>query len=520
MLDVPDELKKVRDTAGYQRAKALLRDPEWRLDNLYWIKDENGDEIRFVRNEAQRSYSEAMWSRDLIVKARRLGFSTFIGIRILDTCLFERNVNAAIIDSKLDSAKEKLSTIKFAYDRLAVRIREACPLIRNNTEELQWANGSKVSVGTSYRGGGLHILHVSEYGKVSIDTPEVAKEIKTGSMRAVPATGFIAVESTAHGTAGEFYDMVRLAQARQQENAPMTALDFRLHFYGWWIKKEHRVPNNLVVISQELREYFAEVAPKLLARHNVRLDADQMAWYAKQYADLGPDAVKEEFPTVSEETFFNSLLGAYWKAELSKARQDGRIGKPLPFDPTRRVNTFMDIGEDCTAVIFHQTDGVRHRFIDYWEENGSSLQRMITMLDEKKAQRGFSYDRHYAPHDIENRDWGNNSQTRKATAMDLGYKLDAVPRVQVKADSIEAARRMLNLSYFDSEHCGLLVERLDNYRRRWNKALGVFMAEHVHDAASHPADALQQGAMGLAPEKPEEDRHRRRERPKRSAWGA
>lgn len=520
MLEVPDHIRKLQGTEEYQRTKALLSDREHRLDTLYWIKDEEGAEVRFVRNEAQRSYSANMWSRDLIVKARRLGFSTFIGILILDTCLFKRGIQAAIIDVKLKSATDKLAMIKFAYDRLLPELREAVPLIRDNTEELSWANGSRVTVGTSYRGGSLNCLHVSEFGKISVDTPDVAREIKTGSMRAVPGTGFVAVESTAHGTAGEFYDMVRLSEARAKEGAALTALDYRLHFYGWWIKKEHRLPNNLVMISHELREYFAEIAPKLLSRHGVRLDADQQAWYAKQYADLGPDDVKEEFPSVVEETFFNSLEGAYWKAEISKARQQERIGKPVPFDPSRRVNTFWDIGEDCTAIWFHQTDGLRHRFIDYWEDEGSSLQAAIGVIDEKRLSRGFSYENHYGPHDLDNRDWAQNAQSRYQTAVDLGVKFTVVPRVPVKADSIEAGRRMLNLSFFDVDHCAVGIERLENYRKRWNKALGVFTSEPVHDISSHGSDAFQQGAMGLEPDKPETDRHRRRERRKTSSWGA
>jgi hypothetical protein len=445
--------------------------------------------------------------------------STFIEIMILDLCMFKGMQAAGVVDVTLDDAKVKLEKIAFAYDRLPQNVKEGNPTTKRNTEEIHWANGSKVSVGTSYRGGTLQFLHVSEYGKISVDSPEKAKEIKLGAMKAVHATGIIAVEATAHGRGGEFYVMVEGAKARDAARTPLTALDFKLHFYGWWIKPEYRLPNNLVIITQELKDYFAEIAPKLLARHGMTLDANQMAWYAKQREDLGPDDTLSEFPTVVEETFFNSLKGAFWKNEISKARREGRIGGLVPFDPTRRVNTFWDIGEDCTALIWHQTDGLRHRLIDYYEEEGWSLQGACAMIDEKRRSRGFVYAQHLGPHDFGNKDWGNNAQTRKETAKGLGVDITVVPRIDNKADAIEAGRRMLNSTWIDQERCSLLVERLENYRKKWNKTLGLFTSDPVHDMPSHAADSYMTGACGLAPEKPEKSNRRREER-RTTQWSA
>lgn len=521
MPDAPNfsDLTKSKSSPEYKRLKTLLSDQEWRLDNLYWIKDQNGNAIRFVRNPAQRAYYAQRHFRDLITKARQLGYSTLIEMLMLDTCVFVKNTRAGIIDNKLPDAEKKLEIIKFAYHRLPLQLRQAVTLLKENSEALTFSNGSTIEIGTSARGGTFQFLHISEYGKTSVDSPDVAREIKVGAIPAVHARNVLAIESTAHGTAGEFHDMVQRAAAQQKEARPLTDLDFKLHFFGWWVKPEYRVPNHLVQITEELRRYFAELAPVLLAK-GVRLDADQQAWYAQQYADLGPDDCRQEYPSTFLECFYNSLAGAYFKAELSKARAEGRIGQIVPHDPTRRVNTFWDIGEDGTAIIFHQTDGLRHRFIDYYEEEGGSLQSAAGVIEDKRITRKFVYDKHYGPHDLANKDWGHNAQSRKDVALGLGIKFDVVPRVLVKADSIEAARRMLTLSWFDVTHCTLLVERLDNYRKKWNKSLGQFSAEPEHKKPSHPADALQQGAMGLAPDRiPRESRHRPAER-KTSSWGA
>ena len=513
----PEEIAEVKNTPAYKAARAQLADPDWRIDNLYKIQNEDGHECLFKRNAAQKRYWENRWRRDVIPKARQLGFSTVIGMEMLDSCVFRKDTRCGIVDYKLDDARKKLERIRYAYKKLPEKIRQARPLKTDAAETLAWHNGSIITVGTSYRGDTAQFLHVSEYGKTSVETPKQAKEIKTGAIRAVHQMGRVVIESTAHGTDGEFYSYVEAAKNLQYSGQPLTPLDFKLHFYGWWMRPEYRLPNNMVIVSPELREYFE----KLQAEHGIKTDADQRAWYAKMHAELGPDDMRSEFPSTIDEAFYNSLAGSYFKNEMNNARRDKRIGQPVPYDPTRRVNTFWDIGEDGTVIWFHQTDGLRHRFIDYHEEEGGSLQSAANVLDEKRRERGFLYGTHYGPHDLENRDWAHAAQTRYKTALDLGLKFEVVPRVEHKADSIEAARRMLALSWFCIDYTERGVKGLENYRKQWNDKLAIWKADPVHDWASHIADALQQGALALKPDQETRRRARHRgERPRGTAMSA
>lgn len=504
------DVEDIRRLPEYQALKKKLGDREWRLDNLYFIRDEEGDKLKFVRNEAQRAFFGEMTLRNLLPKARKLGFSTFIGILICDTCVFRSGTVAGIVDRTLDDATDKLAIIRYAYENMPRAIREENPLVANTTEFLKWRNGSSVSVGTSYRGGTPSLLHISEYGKISVDKPDVAREIRNGAIKAVPATGCIWIESTAHGTQGEFRDYVHRAQAHV---GPKTVLDYNLQFFGWWIKKEYRLPHNLVVVQASTKKYLDEVEKKI----GRRIDANQRAWYQKTLEELGPDDIKEEFPSTVDELFFVSLEGAFWREEIGRARRDERIGLKVPFDPSRPVNTFWDIGEDTTAIWFHQTDGVRHRLIDYYEEEGGSLQKCAGVLEDKRRDRGFVYSKHYGPHDLDQRVWSQDAKTRKATAIGFGIEFTVVDRIEVKADSIEAGRRMINMSWFDDEHCRLGVSRLENYSKKWNKAMGQWDSDPKHDINSHAADSWQQGAMGLQPERVSRGDRRGRDR-KGSAW--
>jgi hypothetical protein len=67
-------------------------------------------------------------------------------------------------------------------------------------------------------------------------------------------------------------------------------------------------------------------------------------------------------------------LGAYFKTQMTKAREERRIGK-VPVDRSRPVNTFWDIGKsDNTAIWFHQNKGQMHHLVDYYENNGEGVE--------------------------------------------------------------------------------------------------------------------------------------------------
>ena len=69
-----------------------LEDPIWRINNLYMIVDRDGNEIPFTPNPPQQKVLEDLfvrgYRRQIILKARQIGFSTLIEIILLDQILF------------------------------------------------------------------------------------------------------------------------------------------------------------------------------------------------------------------------------------------------------------------------------------------------------------------------------------------------------------------------------------------------------------------------------------------------
>jgi hypothetical protein len=45
----------------YEALKGRFLSREWRLDNLYFIQNERGEVVRFVRNESQRAFWDNAW---------------------------------------------------------------------------------------------------------------------------------------------------------------------------------------------------------------------------------------------------------------------------------------------------------------------------------------------------------------------------------------------------------------------------------------------------------------------------
>jgi hypothetical protein len=365
-----------------------LGDWRWRLTNLYWIVDEFGKKVRFQPNAEQLDLLGNLHSMNLVLKARQLGFTTLIDILGLDQTFFTPNYSAAIIAHGLDEAgKIFRKKVKFPWENLPDGVKALNPPVNQNASEFVFSNGSSISVGTSARSGTLQFLHISEYGKICRRYPDKASEIKTGSLPAVHAGGLIFIESTAEGTGGHFYEMVKEAEKRGIR--PPNDMEFKLHFYPWWKKESYRLDPEGVIVEPELIEYFNELEEK----YGIFVDDAQVAWYAAKKRLLKED-MKQEYPSTPEEAFEAAMQEKYFAEQMAAARKQGRI-KPIPVLTNKRVNTFWDLGRDTTAVWFHQYAALEHRMIDYLQDSGKTLDHYAKEIQKK----GYLLGNIYLPHD-------------------------------------------------------------------------------------------------------------------------
>lgn len=467
--------------------------PKWRLSSgLYSIVDDEGSLIPFVMNQAQEELYDNLWYRNLVLKSRQVGFSTMVGIMALDQCMFNSTFSSGIIAQTMpDCTKLFRLKIERPYLALPKDLRDRIGLDRRNATELVLGNQSRVQVSMSMRGDSLNLLHVSEFGKICRMFPERAREIVTGAFKTLGNGQILIVESTAEGE-GLYKEFCDEAMANEAAGMHLTEKDFRLHFYGWWRKAKNRLDPTHVVIEDNMQLYFDELETK----HGVpKLDDWQKAWYVKESAILKGDMHREE-PSYPEEAFKSHVKGAIYQAEMIWLRKNNRITQ-VPWRPELPVNTFWDFGVSTnneTCVWLHQRNGSADCFVGYIEKAGEGLRYFVDALKDT----GYSFGRHYLPHDAGARMQGEMAETREEILNKLGFRdTEIVPRVSDVENGIElTASRMLSC-YFDEVACAQGIKCLDNYVRKYDKATDKYI-KPLHNWASNGSDAFRQFGQGYS----------------------
>lgn len=496
-------------------------DPRWRLSNLYWITDEKAQKVKFEPNEAQMQFLNETTALNIILKARQLGLTTLCCLIYLDACLFNPNTRAGIIAHKLPDAKVIFrDKVKYPYDNLPDQLKARVGAKEDSADTLTLSNNSSIRVSTSMRSGTLQYLHISEFGKICSMFPDRAKEIVTGALNAVAPGQFVAIESTAEGQEGAFYEMTQAAIGLKESGGLVTEMDYSFHFFPWFLDKKLILNPNGVLITEDDHKYFDAIQAEL----GITLSDEQKAWYVKkEKTQLGD--MKREYPSSPKEAFEQALEGAYFSVEMAAAIKHGRIGS-FPIDPRYPVNTFWDLGRnDLNTIWLHQYIKGFHRFVGYYENSGEHISHYITWLNDWKAKHGIQFGEHYLPHDGDRQSLWLPDGTM-AVMSNLKFHPSIVERAGSKIQEINKARPFFSRCVFDEGTCSVGLARLKAYRKEWDDLRGVWKDKPRHDINSHGADSfLTFTSSGfqedeITVEAKARDRHRERLRERESDGGS
>lgn len=183
-------------------------------------------------------------------------------------------------------------------------------------------------------------------------------------------------------------------------------------------------------------------------------------------------------------SFNNPIEGAYYSKIIDDIDKQGRIGN-YPYNPALPVYTFWDLGVgDATTIWFAQFIGDEVRIIDYIEDNNRGMNTYIKEAKDKP----YIYEQHYAPHDIQIREF-TNGKSRLETALELGLRFMIAPKLSIE-DGIDAVRAILPKCFFNeaTTRRGLLT--IKNYKKEFDNKNNTFKLQPKHDWASHGADAF------------------------------
>lgn len=488
----------------------ILSDQRWRISNLYWIENKHGQKVKFVPNWAQLAFLSAFWWLNVILKARQLGMSTLIQILMLDRALFNKNQTLGIIDKTDDDAKKKLGKIAFAYDHLddpedprtaplGHMLKKSLRVIKANSKEIEFSNGSKIWAGTSLRGGTVNFLHVSELGPIAHKYPDKAREIAAGSLNTVHQGNIVVIESThMGGRSGLNYEMIRLA--RKTGPKPQTVMDWKFFFFAWWQDASYVLPlyGQPLQLTLDQAKYFAELQNK----HGIKLTPEQKHWYVKK-SQNPKVSMPTEFPSTPEEALQAVTEGAIYGKELAELRAKGRI-RDLEAQQEAPLYTFWDIGtSDYTCIWLVQFVGLDIIAVDYYTCYGERPAHYGAKIIEWERHYGIGINAHYMPHDAKHKLVLTGGKSWVDMLKDAGLRnIKVVPRTPDYWIGIQHLRGLLHRFYFNAKTCekdfelpsGRLLPSglgaLEGYHTTVEAENGKIKEEPIHDENSHGSDAL------------------------------
>lgn len=350
----------------------FIKDKMLRLNSLYKIVDKQGKTIVFRPNKPQKYFLENRHNRNIILKSRRLGMTTFGSIDMFDQTLFTKNYRSLMLSYDEDSSKKIFDDI-IMYAWNSFNFKNLYKVDTNSAKMLKLLFGDKdqtystVEVKSSGRGGRYDYLHISEFGRICARNPLKAREILAGTIPAITPNGIINIESTAEGSDGEFHDMFWDAWDRP-ENIPLTNKDYKAFFFNWqWDEEEIAQVNEQMHehLPKEFKEYQIKHNEKALKNKNLKEITNQelVYWYGK-YVECGKKwgVLLENYPTIPEEAFSSSGRKLFDVMRLSQMEAEGTqesntVGDWTYYDMPKLGHSYVigadpseGIGSDHSAV--------------------------------------------------------------------------------------------------------------------------------------------------------------------------
>jgi len=296
----------------------VMYDADYFMESLVLIVDKDSNTIPFTLNSIQRQYSIQKTFRDVILKGRQHGMSTYLESLFLHDTMFNHNTQSVLLAHTEQAATLMFQRCKFMFEHLPERFK---PHVKfSNRRELHFDNiNSSFFIGSAEQrdfGRGLTInnLHISECG-----SPVFKEELFTGLLEAVPRSGRIVLESTAQGEGGPFYEFYMGARNLIAPHRPVKN-NFTAHYFPWYINPEYKEP----ILRGETLSYTEEEL-RLITR--LALTPEQIKWRRMKKAIQGNKFVQEYPEDNDEDAFLKSgspIFDNYLLSEIDKTLPEQR----------------------------------------------------------------------------------------------------------------------------------------------------------------------------------------------------
>lgn len=269
--------------------------------SLLDIVPKTGQRQQFKLWPAQREFNRKRTGRDIVLKARQVGFTTFEqardvwffltrpGARVTATCQSitdhgpSKNLSANY-RIFFDSLRRRGLDLKFQTETATEWVLPDQSRLR-----IEEAGASKAAAEKKGRSGTVTRLHLTEtaFYEYADDTLNALIECVPG-----PETGSeIVSESTPNGAAGCYFDQCQSARSGES--------GYTFHFLPWFSHPEYAaaVPDGETIEPRTPRE-------KQLVE--LGCEPSQLLWFRRKVAQKGQDLTDQEYPTDADTCFLVS----------------------------------------------------------------------------------------------------------------------------------------------------------------------------------------------------------------------
>ena len=341
----------------------VILDPENFSKFFLKITNKDGKLISFTWNSIQKDFHYKRTGKDLILKARQHGMSTYVQGEIFRR-LITKSTRALTLthDDKTTQILRETADRFYKYfpefqefDKPKRKYANASQSKYDETDSTHYiGTAGNTDVG---RGGSYTDIHLSEVAFF----PD-AERIVAGAMQG--GNPDIILESTANGASGYFYDLCMDALAGRN--------NYKLHFYPWYSNPEYRIESNEKIV-------FTPDEKELVKKFN--LTDSQIKWRRSKQMEL-KRLFPQEYPESPEEAFLTSGKGYF--SDIPPGYYDAPQGQ-LPI-AEHRYTGGLDFGQSNDFTCLIVVDRTTREMVDYLHINKMSwnLQRLEIIKMYKK----------------------------------------------------------------------------------------------------------------------------------------
>jgi hypothetical protein len=249
----------------------------WLAKTLLRIRARDGRFVPLTANTAQQEFARRRGQRNIVLKARQMGISTWVAGRFFLKTITQPGTLTLQVAQSQSAAEQIFRMVHRFYERLPSGLRDGVLRVsRANAGQLVFPNldseyrVASAADGNAGRGITVQNLHCSEVARWKGDAAETLASLRA----ALAPGGEMVLESTPNGAYGCFY----------QEWERATETGTVRHFFPWWLESCYQ--GNAIA-----PQAWSEEERLLAERHG--LTAEHIGYRRRLRAELGAMAAQE-----------------------------------------------------------------------------------------------------------------------------------------------------------------------------------------------------------------------------------